>query len=200
MKTTKLCAWMLCSVLMMGTLAGCTNQQATKAVSQIAATMPAIESGVAAAAAIAQAVDPTYGPIIVASNAAIQAALPQLQTLLNSYASSPDPAVFASIVNVVDKLVADGDQALLAASRIVNPKSQQQATAIIASLDALLHVIDGFISQTQTPAQVKAKAAAREVKLQQVSALWSAADRGTVSAAMHAPFDVVYAKAVAVGF
>lgn len=200
MKSIQAGALMLCSIVMMGTMTGCSNASVSKAVSLVASEMPAVESGVAAAAALVSAVDPALAPIVIPVNAIAQAALPQLQALLQQYAANPNASIFASIESVVDKIVTDGDTALLAASKISNPASQAKATAILASLDAMLHVLDGFISQVQTPAQVKAKTSARLVKLQQVSAYWSQNDKNTVAAAFHAPYSVVYDHAIQAGF
>lgn len=191
---------MLSSILLMGTMIGCTSADVQKAVSQVAAEMPAVESAVAAASALASVADPALAPVILPLNGIAQIALPQLQGLLQAYASNPTANTFANITTVIDSIVTNGDTALLAASKISNPESQQKATAILASLDALLHVIDGFISQAQTPAQVQAKVAARTLKLKQVSQYWSDSDKSTVAAAFHAPYSTVYHQAVVQGF
>lgn len=174
-----LIAAVLCTSMVFTTV-GCTQADVQKTVSLIAAELPTAISIASEVLTIVSAVGATQGSTgdgaqaqITAVGVVIKSDLSELQTLVASYQGSPNPNTWASIINVVDTLVGQGDTALLAAADIKDPTSQAKATAIIGSLDAILHIVDGYIQATQTTAQVQATAKRRAVKLNQVSELWN---------------------------
>jgi hypothetical protein len=189
----------LCSLLLMSTTTACSSADVQKVVSQINASLPTVEAIVGDAAAVASAIDPVLSPLIGGSNAAIQLGLQELSTLATNYLANPDTGTYAKIEQVVDSLVQNGDAALLAASHIKDAASQSKAVSIIASLDAALHVFDTLVASTQSTSVVKARMATRSVKLKQLSQLWSARDKATVSAQFHAPFSVLLDRATVEG-
>lgn len=180
---------------------GCTSADVQKSVSLIEAELP---TAVSLAAEVAQIVAVFAGPQsqspIASTSATIQAALTELQTLCASYTQNPSATTYKSILNVVDTLVTTGDQALLNAAHISNSDSQQKGTAVIGSLDVILHIIDGYLQATQSTAQVKANAARRTVKLSQVVPYWSSPDMLIIGNAFGEPAGQVIAYAEAQGF
>jgi hypothetical protein len=198
--TPKLGVFALCGLLIMGTtVAGCTSADAQKAVASVNATLPAIESAVTIAAGIVSTLDPAIAILVTGANTGIQAGLQALQGSCTAYLANPTTGTFASIVNVVDNLVNNGDAALLQAAHIVDPASKEKATAVLASLDALLHVIDGYVSAAQPTSAVTARMAKRTAKLKTLQAYYSAADKKTIESAFHAPYSVVLQHAYAEG-
>jgi len=59
---------------------------------------------------------------------------------------------------VVDALVSDADEGLLAALEIKNPASQAKAEVALSALDAAVHVVDGYLMAVRTPDELKAAA------------------------------------------
>lgn len=182
---------------------GCTQADVQKAVALVQAELP---TAIALIGDIAPIIIAFAGPQGTASTpiqqsiTVIQSDLGELQTLCASYTSAPSTNVYASILKVVDDLVTQGDSALLTAAQIKNPATQQQATVILGSLSAVLHILDGYVQATQSASQVKATAAARVVKLNAVRAYWSPLDKKGIEQAAGIPFNMAYAHAVALGF
>jgi len=196
---TKVGALALCSLLVMGTVTGCTSQDAQKAVASVNATLPAVEAAVAIAAQVASALDPSMAALITGANTGIQASLQLLQQECNAYLASPNSGEFAKIISVVDDMVNNGDQLLLQVAHISNSDSQQKALAAISGLDALLHIIDGYLNQAQPASAVKARMAKRTVKLKAVQAYYSSNDKQTIQRAFGQPYGVVLGHAYAAG-
>lgn len=181
--------------------AGCTSAEVQKSVSLIETELPtAISLASEVAQIVAVFAGPQQQPKIASANATIQGSLTELQTLCASYTQNPSSATYQSMLNVIDTLVTTGDQALLQAAHISDPGSQQKATAIIGSLDVILHILDGYVQATQSPAQVKANASRRAVKLSQVMPLWRNQDMVEIGNAFDAPPEMVIARAQAYGF
>jgi hypothetical protein len=179
---------------------GCTQSQVSGVVAKIVNVLPGIKAANSAVAAVVSVIDPAIAVPVVAFTAVINGGITELDTLCTNYLKSPNTSIWASIIQTSDNLVTNGDAQLLAAARISNPDSQSKATAVIGTLDALLHVLDGWISSTQTPAQVQARAAARSVKLNAVVRYWSAEDKQRVADKLGVNFNTAYGQAVAVGF
>jgi hypothetical protein len=183
---------------------GCTSADVQKAVALVQAELPTAIALIGDIAPIIIAFAGTPGTTattpIQQTITVIQSDLGELQTLCASYTSSPSTDVYTSIMKVVDDLVTQGDSALLTAAKITNPTTQQQATVLIGSLSAVLHILDGYIQATQTTAQVKATAANRAIKLKSVRAYWSAEDKKGIEQATGVNFNVAYQHEVALGF
>lgn len=174
-------------------ITGCTSASVEKAVSLIGGVLPSVQAGESTVAALLVAVDPAVGGPLEAFQPLITAGITELEKLCAQYTANPSASVFASIESTVDNLVTQGDAQLLAASKITDAKSRAQATGVIAAFDALLHVIDGYVSQTQTTAQVKAKVSARQVKLSQLAPLFTPTEKVVMARAYGVP--VSYALA-----
>lgn len=142
-------------------------------------TVALIESQIPTAIALTNAVISAYAAFgssnpdtaIATSNISrtVTMDLQELQALCDNYTAAPGKDSFSKVVASVDKIVTEGDQALLQATGIKNTQSQAAATAAIGALDTILHVIDGYVQMSQSTAEVKVTAQRRTVKLRQVS-------------------------------
>jgi hypothetical protein len=150
---------------------GCTQADVDK-------TVALIESQIPTAIALTNTVIAAYSAFGAAApdnsaaasvGAVVTNDLAELQQLCAQYTAQPNKNAFQSIVNLVDKLVTEGDTALLDAAAIKNVQTRSSVTAAIGALDTILHVVDGYVQSTQSTAQVKATAQRRQVKLRQIS-------------------------------
>lgn len=202
----KLGAMALCAVLLMGSTAGCTSAQVANVVKNIAIyaqeAQPIITEVLALVTVFSteQAESSTTISEIQSASARIKTDLSDLVTLCNTYAASPSPSVWKQIVSMVDDLVGNGDSALAELTGIKSSASQQTAITALASLDALLHTIDGFVQTTQDPSQVKATAARRAMKIGNISRYWSDGDKTRMSQALGYDYSTLYDHEIAMGF
>jgi hypothetical protein len=192
--TSKLGAVALCVLLISVSVTGCTAATVQKAVTLINSELPAIESAEAAVSVFVSALDPAIAPIIAIGNPIIQAGLKQLSVLCTNYLANPNTSLWAQITSLVDSIVTQGDQALLAAAHISDPSSQQKATTILSALDGLLHIIDSYVSSAQPASTVAATANARAAKLKTISQLWTPATRDSMNAALVSHVDLNYGQ------
>jgi hypothetical protein len=162
---------MLIGLVTLG-MAGCPSVSITTAVQDIVAYEPTAAALAQEASSLVTQFDPALQAQATTATNLIITNLANIKTVGNTYLSSPSPTSWASIVNLVNSIVADADSQLLIAARITNPDSQKKATAILGALDLAVHVIDSYVQKVQPPAVVKATAAVRTTKLQSVSAFW----------------------------
>ena len=144
-------------------LASCSQGDAVKAASTIHAYLPAVVGLANDAMAIAGELDPAEASQLQALNAKIQTELQELATVSGAYAAAPSADGWTRMGAVVDGLVGDADEGLLAALAIKNPASQAKAKVALSALDAAMHVVDGYMMAARTPQQAKAVAADRVV-------------------------------------
>jgi len=195
----------ICAVLLgvgvMATTTSCTSSQVTAVVQKIWSFLPTVESINSDVAAVVSVLDPKDAVLIEGVTAMVNNGLKELQTLTAAYTANPSESTWKNIVALVDSIVTNGDAALLQAAKISDPASQVKATTIIGALDAALHIIDGWVASTQTPAQASATAAARTTKLQSVVRYWSQQDKDRVAREMGArDFNTVFQQATALGY
>jgi hypothetical protein len=137
---------------------------------------------------------------IQAAGNKIQTDLSDLETLCNAYTAKPSVSVWQQITALVDDLVTNGDSALTQLIGIKSPSGQEAAITTLASLDALLHTIDGFVQTTQSSPQVKATAAKRAIKIQAISQFWSERDKAGLAQAFGQDYSTLYSHEIAMGF
>jgi hypothetical protein len=161
-------------------LAGCSQTDAVKAASMIHAYLPAVVVLANDAAATAEGVDPAEAGAIQALSAKVQAELQELELVSGAYAAAPSSDGWMKLGVVVDALVSDADQGLLAVLAIKNPASQVKAKLALSALDAAVHVVDGYLMTARTPVEAKAvaesRSASQAVKLESVARYWSTTD------------------------
>lgn len=204
--TRKLGALALCAVLLMGSVTGCTSAQVANTVKNIAIyaqeAQPIIAEVLTLITAFQtdQSGNSTTATDIQNSGNKIKADLADLVALCNTYTAHPSDSVWLQIIAMVDDLVTNGDSALTQIAGIKSSSSQQTTLTVLASLDALLHTLDGFIQSTESPAQVKATAMQRSIKLQVISQYWSDRDKDRLSQAFGHDYSTLYSHEIAMGF
>lgn len=161
-------------------LEGCSQTDAVKAASMIHAYLPAVAVLANDAAATVEGVDPAEAGAIQALSAKVQAELQELELVSGAYAAAPSSDGWTKLGAVVDALVTDADQGLLAVLEIKNPASQAKVKLALSALDAAVHVVDGYLMTARTPVEAKAvaenRAANQAAKLVSVERYWSATD------------------------
>jgi hypothetical protein len=203
MRSTFKLSLFLCIVLIVCGLlptSGCTNSQIGPIVTKIAAFIPSIESANSAVAAVVSAIDPAIAVPVAGVTTVVNTALAEVKVLCANYAANPSASIWQSIVATWDGLLVNGDGALLQAAQIKDANSKNLVTIAIGSLDALLHVVDGWIAGTQTKAQVQARVSQRQVKLDAVVRYWSAQDKAIVAQQLGTDWNTAYREATAAGF
>jgi hypothetical protein len=197
--------WMLTLALLVAVgmaafLASCSQGDAVTAAKTIHAYLPVVMGLANEAAAITGALDPAETLRVQAVSGRVQAELGELETLSGAYAAAPTADGWLRLEAVVDALVSDADEALLAAVAIKNPANQGKAKVALSALDAAMHVVDGYLMTARTPAEAKAAADQRAVKLQSVVRYWRPEDRRSVELAFGAHFEDLSGAAIRRGF
>jgi hypothetical protein len=199
----KLGALALCAIVLMGTI-GCTSAQVATVVKDIATyaqeAQPIITEAIALIGAFSAADGSTSSPSLQSTGSQIKTDLAALVSLCNTYTANPSTTTWQQIISAVDKLVTEGDSAVTTLAGIKSSSSQQSAMVVLASLDALLHTIDGFVQTTQNSTQVKTTAARRVMKIQVISQYWSDRDKQQIAHAFGHDYSTLYNHEVAQGF
>lgn len=193
----------LLAVMLCGSpfLTGCTSSQIDQAVTIVETNLPTV---IADAVQIATVI----GPLMGASQSG-----PDALTVLKNKADDVNAVLqgfkagantWQDVSNAVDALVnaADAAEDL---SGIKDPATRAKAQALLASVDVVVHIIDGAVQTTLPPSVVKAKAAARAVKLSLATENWNESDKRAVADAL-APmtrgrsWQELYSAEIAAGF
>lgn len=191
---------LLTAIGMAACLASCSQGDAVKAASTIHAYLPVVEGLASDATAIAAALDPAEASKVQALSAKVQTELQELESVSGAYAAAPSTDGWTKMGAVVDALVSDADEGLLAALAIKDPASQAKAKVVLSALDTAVHVLDGYLTVARTPQETQAAAAQRAVKLQSVVRYWSPEDRRRVELAFGARFDDLSGAEMKLGF
>lgn len=186
---------------------GCTSSQVNSVVSKINAFLPTAVSLLNEALTIYAAVGSTPQNAgqsqVYSALQIVETDLTALQKPLADYlaasASAQKQSAWTNVMAAVDTATTDADS-LLQIAAVKDPESSKNGAIIVASIDAAVHVLDGYVSSTLTPAQVQARASARRLKLQSLVTHWSSQDRQMVSAKLGVPFGVALRNAEAAGF
>jgi hypothetical protein len=161
----------LCLILMSLTT-GCSQTSITTAVKLIVTYEPNAASLAQEAGSIVGMFDPSTQAQEQQVTSAVVADLGQIEILGNQYLAAPSTTTWASIVNLVNTITVNTDQQLLDAAHITDTVSQAKAEAILGAIDLAVHVIDGYVQKAQPASAVQATAAARTLKLKQISRYW----------------------------
>ncbi|HEX9198533.1 MAG TPA: hypothetical protein VF865_03175 [Acidobacteriaceae bacterium] len=164
-------------------LAGCSQQDGVKAATTIHAYLPAVMGLANDASMMAEALDPAEASTLRAVSAKVLTELQELEAVSGAYVAAPSADGWSRLGAVVDLLVSDADEGLLAAMAIKNPESQARAKIVLSALDAAMHVVDGYMMSARSPQQAEAVAAKRVVHLQQVARCWTPQERQKVGQA-----------------
>jgi len=198
-------AWVVMAGMgMVVCLAGCSKADAVKAASTIHAYLPMVMGLAGDAADVVGALDPAEASEVQTVGAKVQTDLQELEIVSGAYAAAPSTQGWSNLGSVVDALVSDADQGLLAALAIKNPDSQAKAKVVLSTLDAAVHVLDGYLLAAQTPDEAKASAVRRAssgaAKLQSVVRCWSPADWQRVEQAFGARGEDLLGAEMKLGF
>lgn len=203
---TKLGVLLLICMIPMAGMIGCDAAKVNQVISQIDAYLPTAVSLVNEALTIYNAVeatDTTKPNAVQSALLVVETDLQAIQKPLSDYlaasASSDKTTAWTAVQAAVDTAVKDSDQLLLVA-KVSDPQSKATGTVVIASIDAAVHTMDAFLTAAQTPQQVKAKVAARAVKVSMVSGSWSVIDQEHMAMATGVPYKVLIDRGEAIGF
>lgn len=198
----------LCMILLSGSMmTGCTANQVDDVVAKVNAYLPTAIALVNEAITIYSAVGTSSSDTdTVASNQVLDTVrddLVSLQKPLADYLASTTKqsklSAWQNVVALIDTAATDADK-LLAIAAVKNGDSQTRGMVVIASIDAAVHVLDGFVASTQTVQQVQATAARRSIKLRQIARYWSPQDKRELADQAGMPYTVYMARAQAMGF
>ncbi len=179
---------------------GCSQADAVKAASTIQAYLPVVAGLAGDAVVVAEAIDPAGAAGLQSLSAKVQTDLQELEAVSGAYASAPSADGWTKLGAVMDTLVNDADQGLLAALAIKDPVSQAKAKAALSAVDAAVHVLDGYLLAARSPAQTQTAAAQRTEKLQSIVRCWSGQDRERVERAFGRRGEELQAAATSLGF
>lgn len=141
--TSKLGAWALISLLLMGTTVGCS----TKSVAQdIVNWTPTIESTATTVATVVASLDPANAVIIEAAVTGFNAAAGLLSNQAQTYLNNPTLPVLQQLQAQALSFQQNVNAALLQAVRITNPASEQRVLAAIQGLSTALTAVLALIS------------------------------------------------------
>lgn len=157
---SRITAVVLTAVLCMMTMniGGC-NSTPTQAVQNTVKELNAVKNYIAAANTFATAlsqVDPSLAAEITKYANVANTAVDKLVQIGNTYLEKPDAQGYQVLLNGVDALVANVDQELLKAAHIANPQSQSKVLLYLGLVATGLHLINGFLVQKASPAQLRA--------------------------------------------
>jgi hypothetical protein len=149
------------ALVLMTFLTGCSFSQ-----SDVLSAVQKIESGLKTAQALLpqgktilaelEQIDPgavaEYGPFLVSADTLLGKAI----AAADNYQANPGPDAYQAVLNAIDAITAQADQAALASLKIVNPQSQFRVTSWIALLATALHVALTLAESYATSKQKKA--------------------------------------------
>ncbi len=182
------------SALILGFVAGCTSTEVSTVVKDIGIYAQQAEPILLAIIPVLTALSSSpqgegTSSSLNAFASLAKADLDALAVLCNDYSANPSTSTFQQIESLVDKLVGESDASLLQIIAIKDPETRQRIQLGIASFDALIHTIDGFIQTTQSANAVAAKAHSRVHKLREVAAYWSEQDKAAIAGAFNTKYD-----------
>lgn len=167
--TAKLGAWALIALLLpLPFVGGCSG---TTVAQDIVNWTPALEGAVATVNSTAALLAPAEAPIFAAATTGFDAASNLLVAQARAYLANPSAGLLAQMQAQVVILEQQVDAALLQASRITNPASQQHALAAIQAVGIVVNAILALVQSVSSRAQVAQMAAQSSIKLAAVQPL-----------------------------
>lgn len=151
--TARLGAWALI-LLMIPTpwWMGCSGQSVAQ---QIVNWTPALQAAVATVDSTGSLLDPADAPIFTAATVGFDAASNLLATQAKAYLANPSASTLVQLQNQVVVLEQQVNASLLAAAKIVNPSSQQQA---INAINGVLAIVGAILALVESVSSASAKA------------------------------------------
>jgi hypothetical protein len=158
--TVKLGVIMLCAVLLMGSMVGCSGQQVAQ---DIVNWTPTIVSTANVVGTTVAALDPVNAVVISAAVAGFDVAAQTISNQAQAYLAKPNATLLQALQVQVSTFQQSVNSALLQAVKISNPSSQQQVIGAIQALsvgvNAVLALIASIQGNTVTASQAAVKVA-----------------------------------------
>jgi len=168
--TNKLGAWALIALVLSSSMAmtGCTQQQRVSVAQEIVNWTPALVSSVDTLGGVVEMLDPASAIIVAPVTAGINAFAPQFELAAKNYLANPNQTTLALLQSLVVQLQQNTNASLLAAGRIVNPKSQKTALTNINLVATIVNTLLGLVQSISNRAQIAQMALGVHVTLAQV--------------------------------
>ena len=149
--TAKLGVMMLVSILVMGSMVGCSGSQVAQ---DIVNWTPALQSGVTVIDTTAATLLPADAPIFLAATAGFDAASNELVTQAKAYLANPSATVLAKLQIAVTTFQQSVNAALLQVAGIKNSASQQHALAGIQGVATIVATILGLVQSVSSKSAI----------------------------------------------
>jgi hypothetical protein len=162
----KLGAWALIVLLMpLPFLGGCSGMTVAQ---NIVDWTPALQSAVASVDSAGAVLSPGDETVFTAATAGFDAAAELLIAQAKAYLANPTAGTLAQMQTQVVVLQQQVNKAMLQAVRIVNPRSQQHALAVIQAVGTVTMVMLALVQSISSKAAVAEMAKASAVKMGEV--------------------------------
>lgn len=179
--TAKLGAWAMIALLLpLPWLQGCTG---TSVAQNIVNWTPSLQTAVATVDSTAAILAPADAPIFTAATSGFDAASNLLVAQAKAYLADPSAATLAQLQSQVVTLQQQVNAGLLAAAKITNPTSLQQALTSIQAVATIVTTILTLVQSISTNAQVARMAAVSSVKLAAVEPYLNSSQAAQIVAA-----------------
>ncbi len=177
----KLGAWAMIALLLpLPWLQGCTG---TSVAQNIVNWTPSLQTAVATVDSTAAILAPADAPIFTAATSGFDAASNLLVAQAKAYLADPSAATLAQLQSQVVTLQQQVNAGLLAAAKITNPTSLQQALTSIQAVATIVTTILTLVQSISTNAQVARMAAVSSVKLAAVEPYLNSSQAAQIVAA-----------------
>jgi hypothetical protein len=179
--TAKLGAWAMIALLVpLPWLQGCTGKGMAQ---DIVNWTPSLQSAVATVDSTAALLAPADAPIFAAATSGFDAASNLLVAQANAYLANPSATILSLLQSQIVAFQKQVNASLLAAAKITNQASQQQALTAIQAVATIVTTILSLVESISSKAQVARMAAAPGVKLAEVQRYLNAAQAAQIVAA-----------------
>lgn len=160
---TKLGAWMLIALLVpLPWIEGCSAESVAQ---NIVNWTPALQSAVATVDSTAALLAPADAPIFINATNGFDAASNLLVTQAKAYLANPTAATLQQLQTQVVAFQQQVSTALLAAAKIVDPRSQAHALSVIQDVATIVNSMLSLVASISSKAAVQKMSAATGIKL-----------------------------------
>jgi hypothetical protein len=170
--TLKLSALMLSSIMLMGTMVGCTQQQvATKVAQDIVNWTPMLESGNVALQSLQPVLaiaDPLAADVVARISAGVAILLPLQAAAAQAYLANPTGTTLGGLQAAITNLQQNINAAVLTAVKVTNPASQAKILADLQLLAVGVNAVFALVQSISTKSAVTEMNAQSPIKLKQV--------------------------------
>ncbi|MGD0788892.1 MAG: hypothetical protein ABR898_12965 [Terracidiphilus sp.] len=178
--TAKLGAWALIALLLpLPFVSGCSGVTVAQ---DIVNWTPALQSAVATVDSTAVLLAPQDAPIFTAATVGFDAASNLLSAQAKAYLADPGASTLAEMQTQIVTFQQQVNAALLQAAKIVDPASQQHASAAIQAVATIVTAILALVHSISSKAQVAQMAAQSAIKLAAVRPLLNGSQAAAVVA------------------